>query len=90
MAYTREGIQEELCVYPSSKNESAFYERNNCDNFEQLTLDYVWCEYSKKFKNVMMVPELKRIYVPRTLFECLGVYKWFEYSFPNCDITFWE
>ena len=89
MAYTREGIVEELCVYPSSNNEAAFYERNSCDNFEQLTLDYVWTEYSKKFHTVLEVPELKKIYVPRALFECLGVYKWFEYSFPNCEIKFW-
>lgn len=90
MAYTREGISEELCVYPSSNNEAAFYERNSCGNFEQLTLDHAWSEYSKKFHMVLEVPELKKIHVPRALFECLGVYKWFDYSFPNCEITFWE
>lgn len=90
MAYKRQGIQEEVCVIPTSSNEVHFYERNTCHNYDELTLDYTWEKYSKEYRDVYTVPELKRIYVPRSLFECLGVYKWFEVSFPNCKIEFWE
>lgn len=90
MAYTREDIAEELCVYPKTNNEAVFYERNCCSNLDTLHLDHMWEKYSKQYHEALVVPELKKIHVPRALFECLGVYKWFEYSFPNCEITFWE
>jgi hypothetical protein len=77
-------------MYPESDNEAAFYERNRCSNAVELTLDYTWEKYSKAHGDPYVVPELKNIYVPRSLFECLGVYAWFQHSFPNCVIEFWE
>lgn len=59
---------------------------------EENTLDYTWKIYSKKHGTNMpnTVLEFKELYVPRHLFENLGIYPWFRYSFPNCKISFWE
>ena len=59
---------------------------------EEDTLDYTWKIYSKKHGTTMpkVVPEFKELYVPRHLFEDLGIYPWFRHSFPNCEIHFWE
>jgi hypothetical protein len=90
MAYTRENITDQLLIIPQSSNENTFYERNTCPNNEEITLDYTWKEFSKKYHDALVVPELKMIFVPRVLFECLGVYSWFKFSFPNCTIMFWD
>jgi hypothetical protein len=91
MAYERKNIVEELVVTPESQNEMLFYARNNCSNAEEITLDYTWKQYSSFAhpEGPLVVPELKRIYVPCSLFECLGVYSWFKHSFPNCEIQYW-
>ncbi len=59
---------------------------------EEDTLDYTWKKYSKKHGSKMpnVIPEFKELYVPRHLFEDLGIYPWFRYSFPNCHIQFWD
>lgn len=90
MAYERTNIVEELVVKPTTSIEEAFYKHNSCKNAEEISLDYTWKKYSQTHSDALVVPELKRIYVPRTLFECIGVYAWFNYSFPNCEIHFWE
>lgn len=90
MAYERRYITSKLMIYPETLNEQYFYERNSCKNSDELTLDYMWQKYSGLKKEAQVVPELTRIYVPRSLFECLGVYAWFKHSFPNCKIQFWE
>lgn len=90
MAYERKNIVEKLIIEQDNPNEAAFYERNKCDNEDKLTLEYTWANYSRTYKDALVVPELKFIFVPRSLFECLGVYAWFKYSFPNCSICFWE
>lgn len=89
MAYERKNIVEELVINPESQNEELFYARNNCSNAEEITLDHIWKMYSAVSGDALVVPELKRIYVPCTLFECLGVYSWFKHSFPNCEIQYW-
>jgi hypothetical protein len=76
--------QEDIKKYRSSRN------------FEEITLDYTWKFYSSlkdqngNYIEPLVVPELEKIYVPHALFEALGVYAWFKYSFPNCVISFWE
>jgi hypothetical protein len=56
-------------------------------NIEELTLDFQWQKYQRL--KPLVIPELKYICVPKILFESLGVYSWFQYSFPNCKIEFW-
>lgn len=90
MAYEHRNITDKIIVHPDSPMEQYFYERNKCSNAEEITLDHMWQKYSYSGDNVFVIPELQRIYVPRSLFECLGVYAWFKYSFPNCVIDFWE
>ena len=90
MAYLRKGIVEELSILPIGDNQPAFYERNKCSNMSDITLEHTWKKYSSEFSDVQIVPELKNLYVPASLFSCLGVNSWFKYSFPNCKVQFWE
>ena len=63
---------------------------------EDPTLDSVWEKFSNqkdefgKFIEPQVVPELVKLHVPYALFHCLGVNSWFEHSFPNCVVSFWE
>jgi hypothetical protein len=83
-------------VYASSKVLGDIDQYKNASNFELITLDHSWTVVSQckdengKFLQARVVPELQEIYVPRKLFEAMGVYTWFQYSFPNCVILFWE
>jgi hypothetical protein len=57
-----------------------------------ITLDYTWKIYSKKYGSTMpgVVPEFKELYVPRPIFDDMGIQKWFSHSFPNCKIFYWS
>jgi len=82
MAYLRTNICEELVVYPYDP----VIEK---DWPEEITLDYTWDIYNEKYHEAQVVPELKKLFVPRDLFVCLGVTQWFLFSFPNCVVEFW-
>lgn len=96
MAYFRKDIVSELIVIP----EDGEYEYLETLDLEwedaYVTLDYAWKNVSKltnkhgEFLQPLVVPEFKEIYVPRILFSSPGVYSWFSYSFPNCNVFFWE
>jgi hypothetical protein len=86
MAYYRKNVVSEFVVDGLLGDlEQELLESNN---IEELTLDFQWQKYQQL--KPLVIPELKYIYVPKTLFESLGVYSWFRYSFPNCKIEFWE
>jgi hypothetical protein len=82
MAYYRKNVVSEFIV------DGLYDELLKLKNLEELTLDFQWKNYQQL--KPLIIPELKYIYVPRILFESLGVYAWFKYSFPNCKIEFWE
>lgn len=96
MAYCKTYIIEDLITRPASPftevEHTEIYNKRLCHNEYDITLDYTWKIYSKAFKTKMphVIPELKRLHVPRILFEELGIRPWFKYSFPNCVVTFWE
>lgn len=72
---------------------SNYYKKKYPDNEYEITLDCVWKKYSRMYPYMdypLVNLGLERLHVPRTLFESLGIYPWFKYSFPNCKITFWE
>ena len=95
MAYDNTNITSQIIIEKSNYAELLKY-MSNSNDFHLITLDYMWEEITLEQKRFQMppyvhvVPELQAIYVPRILFESLGVYAWFEYSFPNCKILFWE
>jgi len=96
MAYFHSNIVDNISVTKHDYHTLLMYSRSRCSNFDKITLDYEW-KFVSTFKNVdgsflepMVVPELREIYVPRILFETMGVYSWFKHSFPNCTILFWE
>jgi len=82
MAYYRKNVVSEFVV------DGLYEEILESKNVEELTLDFQWQKYQQL--KPLVIPELKYIYVPKLLFESLGVYSWFRYSFPNCKIEFWE
>lgn len=90
MAYCQTYVFEEIITKPhfSEKVDTKFYNRDQTG----ITLDFIWKQYSNHYGTKMpfVIPMFKRLHVPRALFEELGVYSWFDYSFPNCKITFWE
>jgi len=75
MAYLRKNIVEELVVSSNSTK-------------EEDTMDYTWKEYSLKYKQTLIVPELKKLVTPQYLFFCLGCNSFFREVFPNCHIEF--
>lgn len=58
-------------------------------SYDNLTLEYAWRNASKNADYPAVVPELKKLYAPQILFDCIGVYQWFAHSFPNCEIYLW-
>lgn len=90
MSYFREDIVDEIITMPTRSDDLEYYKKSNPNNYYEITLAYCWREFCKTHKDyVQVVPELKKIYVPECLFACPGVWSWFNYSFPNCKITFW-
>lgn len=105
MAYENKNICEEIITRPNginiggtqtnSKGErvhAGIYEEAFPLNRYEITLDYMWKRYNEKYRTGMphVVPEFKRLHVPKALFENLGVKQWFEHSFPNCRVTYWD
>jgi hypothetical protein len=75
----------------SERVHGGMYEEAYPLNRYEITLDYMWKKYNETHKEMPhVVPQLKRLHVPKALFESLGVRQWFEHSFPNCLITYWD
>ena len=81
MAYLRQQIEEEIVIIPLNNFQK--------DIDEDITLDYMWQQYNEKYREVQIVPELKKLVVPKDLFNSLGISQWFNYSFPNCLVECW-
>jgi hypothetical protein len=103
MAYERKSMVRELITAPgllivdgmvnTSKlhvEHSEIYREKVPHNDEEITLDYMWKIYSRSHGDAFIIDSFKHLHVPRSLFENLGIKKWFEYSFPNCKVTFWN
>ena len=96
MSYYRRCLTDQIVVQPEDYKVLEAYKNTNPTEFHELTLDYKWKAYSQSrdsdnnFIEPQVVPELRRLFVPRILFESLGVYSWFRQSFPNCTVMFWE
>jgi hypothetical protein len=96
MSFYRKKIVEQLQISIDDYDALLRYKNIHSLEFEKLTLDYTWKQFSQiresngDFIDIKVVPELTFIYVPRILFETLGVYAWFKSSFPYCVICFWE
>ena len=87
MAYSRTDVRTSI-VIPSRKIVYSKY-------FEECKLDHELKRISSakntlgNFVEPLIVPELVYVKVPKVLFEEIGIYSWFKYSFPNCKIEFW-
>jgi hypothetical protein len=105
MAYEQKSLAEKIITRPGKMNidgrlyevksesfHTKIYSSEDIINQYFATLDYTWKEFSKQYGTSMphVVPELREIHVPRVLFENMGVRAWFNHSFPNCRVFFWD
>ena len=97
MTYYRKGIETELFAEQTDGDyDNIILWNEKTDQIMTITFDRMWRAYSELrndrgvFLDPQPVPELRHLYVPRILFECLGVYTFFRVCFPNCIISFWE
>ena len=105
MAYEKTGVCEKIITKPgymrvngvenlkcSEAEHSRVYLNKENSNDYSISLDVLWKYYSNQYGSQMphVIPELKEIHVPRILFDTIGVRAWFNYSFPNCRIFFWD
>jgi len=89
MAYNGSHIESVISIpYDSIEYDILKFWMKNDRESEQLTLEYVWKQYDDTTLNV--VPQLKTIYVPKILFDCLGVNTFMQTCFPCCQLVFWE
>lgn len=95
MAYYRKGIRTKIFVQPNNYHDLYVWSKSHSD-FERLTFDYMWKSYShlsgsnSKYIEPTEVPEFESLFVPRILFDTLGVNTLFKKVFPNCEIQYWE
>lgn len=91
MSYEDEETCSEIITNPPFGRNTHFYERNNCANAYTLTfsftLDFYKLIYSDTTQKI--VPELKKLSVPKCLFGVEENMHWFLKTFPNCTIEFW-
>jgi len=85
MAYLNERVTEEVVILPLNP----MFFRNARSFPYEITFDYTWDIYSKKYPDSGIVPELKKLHVPLELIDSLGVQTWLKHTFPNCLVTFW-
>lgn len=72
----------------SDKDDANAYGFYTVSNQHLICLNESWREYDRK--TPIINRELKYLYVPRVLFECLGVRNWFRHSFPECEVEYWS
>ncbi len=81
----------DMAFYGINKTEELGWEKEEYDeNNDLIKFKHVYDSYTKTNWEVHVVPELKKLTVPRDLFIFLGVRSFFSYSFPNCELVFWE
>lgn len=65
----------------------------NDPDFEKVTFEYMWKKYSQlkdengNYLEPKPVPQVKNLYIPFFLFECLGSSVFLATCFPNCIVT---
>jgi len=91
MAYLQKDKVERIIVTSENPKDNEYYSKKIPSNYHDITFESAWLNFCAKNKiESQVVPQLKEIFVPKALFECLGVYSFFMYSFPNCVIKFWD
>jgi hypothetical protein len=91
MGYNPEAKQYTSIVVHSETSDAIdgnLYGYYTVQNQHLICLDTVWRDYDRL--TPIINKNLKTIYVPRVLFNCMGVINWFHFSFPNCEVKFWN
>jgi hypothetical protein len=87
MAYLREGVVESMIAIPCDSRDNEYYKQKIPSNYHDITIDHAWKQFSGE---PCVVLELKKIFVPKDLFSSIGIFSFFNYCFPNCEIVYWE
>ena len=92
MTYFNHNVEVEEIIVTSpygEKDDARFYERNSSRirNHPLLCFDHIWRQYDAL--TPIVTPSLKRLVVPRALFDVLGVRSFMKDMFPNCKVVFW-
>ena len=97
MAYERSNIVESLIAKCTAGDYNTLYVWEQYDSKGHLLkFEHMWKTYSQRrdenghYVQPLVVPELKTLYVPSLLFNCVGVDSFMKTCFPNCVITYWE
>lgn len=94
MAYHNKNVTSQFWADNSSYDQLYLWSKN-ARNFDSIRFETVWHKYDVKdssgnYIDPKSVLEVEHIYVPRILFECLGVNTFLEVCFPNARISYWE
>jgi hypothetical protein len=83
-------VEEIIVTSPYDEKEDArFYERNRgrIRNHGLLCFHHIWRQYDAY--TPIINHNLKRIVVPRELFDALGMRSFMKEVFPQCKVVFW-
>ena len=91
MVYIPESKKYSKIIVKSEVNDNEdakLYNYKLVSNQDLITFEHVW----RKFDNLelLVCTELEELYVPKILFECMGIKYLLQSSFPNCEVKFWE
>ncbi len=95
MAYHGKNVSAYLFVNNFNYHDLYVWSKNEPE-FEKLTFDYYWKQYSQlrgsngAYLEPNIVPELKEMYIPRILFNTIGINTFIKICIPTCSITYWE
>ena len=96
MAYERSNITDQLFAESCGEDSQNLNIWKLHYKAEFLTFEYMWKKYSQRrdengnYIQPLVVPELKFLYVPFHLFQCVGVDSFMKHCFPNCTVSYWE
>ena len=93
MAYHQKDVKEDVFIQPENYHDLYIWSKYD-PNFDKLKLEHTWKKYNYMVNGSYIEPfkieKLRHLYVPRILFEDLGISTFFDVCFPNCQVTFWE
>lgn len=94
MAYHRKNIASQFWTENTHYDELYLWSRY-ARNFDKIQFETTWEKYDVKDSNgyyidPQCIQEVELIYVPRILFETLGIKTFLETCFPNAQVSYWE
>lgn len=94
MAYHRKNVTRDFWVENTHYDDLYIWSKH-ARNFESIQFETMWRKYDVRgidgnYIDPQPVLEVEHIYVPRILFETLGIKTFLHMSFPNARLSYWE